>query len=73
MNLLPAARQRETEYRLTELVEAFNGAVWEPFIPARVVVAEAQGAAAPVHDFGARARDVAAVYEALASRLLALP
>ena len=73
VNLLPPARQRESEYRLAELVEVFNGAVWEPYVPARVVVAEAQGAGAAVHDFGPRARDVAAVYEALASRLLALP
>jgi len=71
VNLLPP-RQRETDYRLAELVDAFGPAVWEPYVPQRVVVAEAMGAAAPVHDFAGRGRDVAAVYDALLQRLLSL-
>ena len=34
--------------------------------------AEALGAGAPIHEYGSRARDVIAVYDALAQRLLAL-
>jgi chromosome partitioning protein len=71
VNLLPP-RQRETDYRLAELVDAFGPAVWEPYVPQRVVVAEAMGAAAPGHDFAGRGRDVAAVYDALLQRLLSL-
>src|SRR5450759_4965297 len=53
VNLLPP-RQRETDYRLAELVDAFGPAVWEPYVPQRVVVAESMGAAAPVHDCAGR-------------------
>ena len=71
VNLLPP-RQREADYRLAELVEAFGTTVWEPYVPARAVVSEAQGASAPIHDFASRGRDVAAVYEALVARVMAL-
>lgn len=71
VNLLPA-RQREADYRLNELVEVFGAQVWEPHIPARAVVAEAQGAGAPIHDFAGRARDLTAIYETLAGKVLAL-
>jgi chromosome partitioning protein len=71
VNLLPT-RQRESDARLEELLGAFGSMVWEPYIPARAVISEAQGAAAPVHDFAGRGRDVAAVYETLTERLLAL-
>jgi len=39
VNLLPP-RQREADYRLAELVEAFGTTVWEPYVPARAVVSE---------------------------------
>lgn len=71
VNLLPV-RQREADFRLAELVEAFGDLVWQPYVPARAVVAEAMGASAPVHDFAGRGRDVAAVYDALTGRVLAL-
>src|SRR5664280_939791 len=71
VNLLPP-RQREADYRLAELVEAFGTTVWEPYVPARAVVSEAQGASAPIHDFASRGRDVASVYEALVARVMTL-
>lgn len=71
VNLLPT-RQRESDARLEELLEAFETLVWQPYVPSRAVIAEAQGAGAPVHEFAARGRDVAVAYEALAERLLAL-
>ncbi len=71
VNLLPT-RQRESDARLDELLAAFESLVWQPYVPSRAVIAEAQGAGAPVHEFASRGRDVATVYEALADRLLAL-
>lgn len=46
--------------------------VWQPYIPARAVVASAMGARAPVADFGASGSGVDEIYAALAGRLLAL-
>lgn len=46
--------------------------VGEPAVPARNVVAEALGAHAPIHDYGNRARDVQAVYDTFAERLINL-
>lgn len=71
VNNLPA-NQNEANYRLSELTEAFGPLVWEPAIPRRAVITEARGAAAPIHDFASRARDVVAVYESFTDRLLAL-
>ena len=71
VNLLPS-RQREADYRLAELMEVFGDQVWEPHVPQRTVIAEAQGAGAPIHEFANRGRDVAAVYETLAGKVLAL-
>lgn len=71
VNLLPN-RQREADYRLGELIEVFGELVWGPHIPQRTVIAEAQGAGAPIHDYASRARDVTAIYEALAGKVMAL-
>lgn len=71
VNQVPA-RAREADYRLAELTAVFGALVWQPVIPTRVVIAEAIGAAAPLHAFTARARDVLAIFAALTDRLLAL-
>lgn len=71
VNQVPA-RSKEADYRLAELTEVLGERVWQPVIPARVVIAEAIGAAAPLHDFTSRARDVIAIFDTLAGRLLAL-
>jgi len=72
VNLLPA-KQRESEFRLAELLadDEFGSLVWEPYVPARAIVAEAQGQGQPIHDY-ARGRDITAVYDALAARVLGL-
>lgn len=44
-------------------------AVWEPFVPQRVILAEAVSARRPIHDMGARAGDVADIFDALWRRL----
>jgi cellulose biosynthesis protein BcsQ len=44
-------------------------AVWEPPIPARVVIAEAAAERQPIHHLGARARPVAEVFDTLYSKL----
>lgn len=44
-------------------------AVWEPYVPQRVILAEAISARLPIHDMGARANDVAYVFDALWRRL----
>lgn len=64
--------QNEANYRLSELTQAFGSLVWEPPLPRRAVVTEARGAAAPIHDFASRARDVVAVYQEFTDRLLDL-
>ena len=43
--------------------------VWRPFIPQRTVLNEAVGERAPVHALGYRARDTAAVFDALYGQL----
>ena len=69
VNDLPA-RRREASYRLDELRVAFGEELLAPYIPARAVIEEAMGAQVPVHDFGYRGAEPAAVYDALAAHLL---
>jgi len=69
VNDLPA-RRREASYRLDELRGAFGEELLAPYIPARAVIEEAMGAHAPVHDFGYRGAEAAALYDALAAQLL---
>jgi len=57
---------------VAEVVEAYGAEVWQPYIPARAVVASAMGARAPVADFGASGSGVDEIYAAVAGRLLAL-
>jgi len=65
-------RTNESALRVAEVVEAYGAEVWQPYIPARAVVASAMGARAPVADFGASGSGVDEIYAALAGRLLAL-
>jgi len=69
VNDLPA-RRREASYRLDELRGAFGEELLAPYIPARAVIEEAMGAHAPVHDFGYRGAEAAAIYDTLAAHLL---
>ncbi len=69
VNDLPT-RRREASYRLDELRGAFGEELLAPYIPARAVIEEAMGAHAPVHDFGYRGAEAAAIYDTLAAHLL---
>jgi len=63
-------RAGEQKYRLAELRGAYAALVWEPYIPRRTRIADAKGAAAPIHEFRGRARDISAIFDALTTRLL---
>ncbi len=72
LNLLD--RNREQRGRLEELHDAIEaGAVWEPFIPRRAVIAETLGAGRTLYDplAGRGAPEMAALFDRLADRLLA--
>lgn len=71
VNLMPQ-RGREAQLRLDELMGELGASVWEPPIPRRAVVAEAYGASAAIHAFGAASRPVTEVLDGHAARLLAL-
>jgi len=71
LNLLD--RNREQRGRLEELHDAIEaGAVWEPFIPRRAVIAEALGAGRTLYDplAGRGAAEMAALFDVLATRLV---
>jgi len=65
-------RTNESALRVQELTEAYGPTLWEPFVPARAVVAAAMGAAASVADYGSEAKAVTETYDALAERVMAL-
>lgn len=65
-------RTTESALRVAEVAEVYGAAVWEPYVPARAVVAAAMGAAASVADYGTDGKPVVEVYDALAERVLAL-
>jgi len=48
-----------------------DGMVWEPGIPERAAIKDANESAAPVEYAGAVGREVAALYDAIALRYLA--
>jgi len=61
------------EARAGELVELLGREYGEQFwgtVPRRTVVRQAEGAHAPVHAFGSAGREVAAVYDEIAARVL---
>ena len=69
VNRVPAVSS-EAERQL-EILNRTVGrrAVWEPYVPQRVILAEAISARLPIHDMGARGSDVAHVFDALWRRL----
>lgn len=69
VNRMPA-RGGDAVTRFDELTRTVGAdAVWTPAIPNRIVIAEAASARVPIHDLGARAREVAGVFDALYARL----
>jgi cellulose biosynthesis protein BcsQ len=69
VNRMPA-RGSDAQLRYDELARTVGtSAVWQPAIPARIAVAEAASARRPLHDLGARGRDVADVFARLYGRL----
>jgi cellulose biosynthesis protein BcsQ len=64
------ARGADAGERYDELSQTVGrSSLWEPSIPTRVVVAEAASARQPIHDLGARGREVADVFDQLYDRL----
>lgn len=63
-------RNAEETYRLEELRQSYNGLVWEPTIPSRAAIKNADGAGAPVRAFrDAAAAEVADLYDQLARKI----
>lgn len=69
LNNVPA-RGREAGFRANELATAVGDDLWEPHIPARLILSESRGACEPIHSFGSRAADLTAVFDAYLSRLI---
>ena len=65
-------RAGEQKFRLDELRVAYDSLVWEPYLPHRTRICDAKGASAPIHDYGYRSKDVAAIFDTIAGRLLNL-
>jgi cellulose biosynthesis protein BcsQ len=64
------SRGADAGSRYEELSQTVGqSSLWEPSIPTRVVVAEAASARRPIHDMGARGREVADVFDQLYERL----
>lgn len=63
-------RGHDAEARYDELSRSVGRkSVWTPSIPQRVILAEAASARRPVHQLGARGREVAAVFDELYAQL----
>lgn len=62
-------RAAEQKYRLGELQDAYGPLVWDPYLPHRTRIADAKGASAPIHDYGYRSKDLAAIFDGIATRL----
>lgn len=68
MNQVPP-RGREANFRINEARAALGDQLWEPMIPHRTVITEAQGAREPIHSYGSRATDLIALFDNYLSRL----
>jgi cellulose biosynthesis protein BcsQ len=69
VNRMPK-RGADAHDRFDELARTVGaGSVWEPAVPTRIVIAEAASARRPIHDMGARGRDVAEVFDRLYKQL----
>ncbi len=58
-----ASREREHALRVSELTAEHGDAIWIPHIPRRAVIAQADGACRPVHEFGAASKEVTDIFE----------
>ncbi|MFN8050255.1 MAG: ParA family protein [Acidimicrobiales bacterium] len=64
------ARSQDAELHLAQLNDIVGTkAVWEPYIPPRVAIAEAAASRRPIHAVGHKGADAAAVFDALYKRL----
>jgi cellulose biosynthesis protein BcsQ len=69
VNRVPAVSS-EAERQLDALNRTVGRrAVWEPYVPQRVILSEAVSLRRPIHDMGARAVDVADIFDSLWRRL----
>lgn len=69
VNRLPAI-SAEAERRYEELAEIVGRrAVWQPAVPQRVLLTQAAAERRPIHSYGARAHEVAEVFDHLWARL----
>jgi cellulose biosynthesis protein BcsQ len=69
LNRVPAI-SREAERRIDELSRIVSRqAIWSPAIPQRVVLNQAVGERRPVHDYGSRAAEPIAAFDALWRKL----
>jgi cellulose biosynthesis protein BcsQ len=69
VNRVPAV-SGEADRRLDELARIVGrSAIWEPFVPQRVIINQAVGERRPIHSYGARAGDVPVVFDQLWRRL----
>jgi len=60
----------EADRRFDELTRIVGRkAVWQPVVPNRAILNQAIGERRPIHSYGSRSADVAAVFDALAARL----
>ena len=60
----------EADRRLDELTRIVGRkVVWQPVVPTRAIVNQALGERRPIHGYGSRGADVAAVFDALATTL----
>jgi cellulose biosynthesis protein BcsQ len=60
----------EADRRLDELARIVGRkAVWQPVVPNRAILNQAIGERRPIHSYGSRSADVAAVFDALAAKL----
>lgn len=64
------ARSHDAHLHLAQLNDIVGSkAVWEPFIPPRVAIAEAAASRRPIHAMGSRGADAAEVFDRLYKRL----
>jgi chromosome partitioning protein len=69
VNKVPAV-SGEADRRYDELTRIVGKrAIWQPVIPHRVIVNQAIGERRPLHSYGSRSADVAAVFDSLWSKL----
>jgi cellulose biosynthesis protein BcsQ len=60
----------EAERRIEELGKVVGRrAVWHPFVPQRVIASQAVSERRPIHDYGYRAADLSAAFDALWAKL----